>query len=412
MKNSVSCAILIVLFATSVVFSQNGKLVAITAEKEVPIQNGDVAAARTTALALAARDAVERGYGTYVSLQELPAGRQILAKAAAGLRYVILAEEKRGNKYWVKIQANVMIPKEYISEESVEREELGEPMKNYVQKYPQGEINWGEGYVVAYGKGMIPSAKETAAEEKAARAAEIEAKAHLLEILQDIPVDDRSKIGKDQRMSFALEGFVESAQIIAQSKSGDVVNVTVQAPIRGVKGLAMTVLGFYTPEPPLKEETKSVPPLKTVPPPASVKEPEKFTGIVIDARAVAATPAVFPKVKDSKKREVYTVKQVNKEDLQKRGMASFAMVARDVNISKVFPHAAVFRVAYSPAQSEPFQAKKRQGEWPFVASAVESSGEIKSELIIAEEDAAAILAIDDKTNALKQCKVVIVVSGS
>lgn len=411
MKNSVSFAILIVLFATSVVFSQNGKLVAITAEKEVPIQNGDVAAARTTALVLAARDAVERGYGTYVSVQELPEGRQILAKAAAGLRYVILAEEKRGNKYWVKIQANVMIPKEYIGEESLEREELGEPMKNYIQKYPQGEINWGEGYIVAYGKGTIPAAKETAAEEKAARAAEIEAKAHLLEILQDIPVDDRSKIGKDQRMSFALEGFVEGAQIIAQSKSGDVINVTVQAPIRGVKGLAMTIFGYYTPEPP-KEETKAAPPLKTVPPPVSVKEPEKFTGIVIDARAVAAAPAVFPKLKDSKKREVYTVKQVNKEDLQKRGMASFAMVARDANISKVFPHAAVFQVAYSPAQSEPFRAKKRQGEYPYVARAVESSGEIKSELIIAQEDAAAILAIDDKTNALKQCKVVIVVSGS
>jgi hypothetical protein len=411
MRVHISFAILILMLASSLVFSQSGKLIAITAEKEVPIQNGDVAAARTTALALAARDAVERGYGTYLSLQELPAGRQILAKAAAGLRYVILAEEKRGNKYWVKIQANVMIPKEYISEESAEREELGEPMRNFVQKYPQGEINWGEGYIVAYGKGTIPSGKDPAGEEKAARAAEVEAKAHLLEILQDVPVDDRTKIGQDQRLSFTMEGFVQGAQVIAQSKSGDVVNVTVQAPIRGVKGLAMTILGYYTPEPP-KEETKAAPPLKTVPLPAAAKEPEKFTGIVIDARAVAATPAVFPKVKDSKKREIYTVKQVNKEDLQKRGMASFAMVARDVNISRIFPHAAVFKVAYSPANPEPFQAKKRQGEYPYVASVLESNGEIKSELIIGEEDAAAIAAIDEKTNALKQCKVVIVVSGS
>ncbi|HEY4491805.1 MAG TPA: hypothetical protein VI958_07365, partial [Acidobacteriota bacterium] len=50
--------------------AQTGRLVAVTAEKEVEIKNNDVAAARTIALAMAARDAVEKGFGTYVKVEQ------------------------------------------------------------------------------------------------------------------------------------------------------------------------------------------------------------------------------------------------------------------------------------------------------------------------------------------------------
>jgi hypothetical protein len=82
-----------------------------------------------------------------------------------------------------------------------------------------------------------------------------------------------------------------------------------------------------------------------------------------------------------------------------------------VNISKLFPHAAVFQVSYSPAVPPSYEPKRRQGAHPLVVPAVESTGEIKADLIISEEDAAAIQAIDEQTNILKQCKVVIVVAG-
>src|SRR5580765_3580555 len=101
--------------AASLVYCQGDRTVAVSAEKEVAIQNQDVAAARTMALQLAARDAVEKAFGVYVKVEELPDARRIFAQAAAGLKYQILAEQQRGNKYWVKIEAQVSIPAEYAS---------------------------------------------------------------------------------------------------------------------------------------------------------------------------------------------------------------------------------------------------------------------------------------------------------
>ncbi len=362
----------------------------------------DPAAARTVALALAARDAVEKAYGTYIKVEELKDARTVFASAAASLQYNILAEEKRGSKYWVKIQANVQVPAEYVQAMEEEREGFGDGMDSFVQKYPQGEINWGDGFVLAYGKGLITENGPNS-EEAAARAAEIDAKAHLLEIVNDIPLDDRMKTGQNERISFLLEGFVQGAHLAARSRSGTTVNVTVQAPIRGVQGLTTKIYGFYTPDPP----PPKVEPIK----PVVVQEAKVFTGVVIDARKVSITPALFPKVTDTKNREVYSVSQVKKDELQKRGLASYTLVSRDAKISRLFPQAHVLQVSYS---AEPISSSrklvKRQGDKPVVVRSENAAGNLKSNLILTDEDAAVLAGIDQSTDILKDCRVVIVVS--
>jgi hypothetical protein len=408
MKKITGLTVLIVLGILPFCFAQE-RVVAVTAEKEIDIQGNDVAAARTVALAAAARDAVEKAYGTYVKIEELPDARTVIAQTAAGLQYKILAEQQRGKKYWVKIQASVAIPAEYVLDRGDEREELGEAMENFVQKYPQGEVNWGEGFVLAYGKGIIASGQS---EEEAARAAEVDAKAHLLEIIHDIPVDDRTKAGQDPRMSFALEGFVQGAEIVTRSRSGATVNLTMQASLRGVKGLSMTLYGLYTP--PVPEVTEVIQPTsKKHPPKQPPPKPQQFTGIVIDARAVAnAAPAVFPKVEDTQKREVYGVQKVNQEDLQKRGMASYAVVAREVKISKLFPNAIIIPVSYSSDAPQTQEKKRRQGYNPLTVKASTTKGQLNSTLTVSDEDAQKIVDADDETGALKQGRVVIVVPST
>ncbi|MCI0615194.1 hypothetical protein L0244_19560 [bacterium] len=406
MKKITVLTVLLILGILPFCFAQE-RVVAVTSEKEIDIQNDDVAAARTVALAAAARDAVEKGYGTYVKIEELPDARTIIAQTAASLQYKILAEQQRGKKYWVKIQASVAIPAQYILDQENEREELGEAMENFVQKYPQGEVNWGEGFVLAYGKGVIASGQS---EEEAARAAEVDAKAHLLEIIHDIPVDDHSKAGQDPRMSFALEGFVQGAEIVTRSRSGATVNVTMQASLRGVKGLSMTLYGLYTP--PIPEVAEAIQPTRKKIP-ATTKQPPKpkeFSGIVIDARAVPnAAPAVFPQVEDTQKRQVYGVQKVNQEDLQKRGMASYAVVAREVKISKLYPNAIIIPVSYSPDTPQTQDKKRRQGYSPLTVKASTTKGQLNSTLTVSDEDAQKIVDADDQTGALKQCRVVIVV---
>lgn len=419
---TVLCVLLIVVVAPAA-FSQDGKVVAVSSEKEVVIQNQDVAAARTMALQLATRDAVEKAFGVYVKVEELPDGRRVLAQASAGLQYHILAEQQRGNKYWVKIEAQVKVPAEYIHDQE-EHEQLGERMKNFVQKYPQGEINWGEGLVLAYGQGKITSTDPNA-EEMAARAAETEARARMLEIINDIPLDARGRIGEDKRISFTIEGFVRGAELVARSKSGTTVNVTLQAPLRGVKGLTMTVYGYYKVEPEQPETPETPPsttqskPPKTPPPakqevqPAEVPHAEATTGLVIDARKTSASPAVFPKVQDTAGREVYSAASVNKEDLQKRGMASYAVVSREAQISRLFPHAVIISATYLPEgdQQQTQPPKRRQGYKPLTVQAADAGGAIKANLIVSEEDAKKIMAIANKSNSLKEARVVVVLSS-
>jgi hypothetical protein len=416
MKYAITLFVLCCLF--SIAGAQSGRMVAVTAEEEVAIQNNDVAAARTIALAMAARQAVEKAYGTFIRVEELPEARRIIASAASTLKFQILAEQQRKHKYWVKIQAEVQVPSEYIKTEEPQRERLGESMNSFVQKYPQGEVNWGEGFVIAHGKGEITDTGANG-ETKATRAAEIDAKAHLLEIIKDIPLDDRSKTGQEQRISFALEGFVQGSEVVAKSKTGTTIHVTVQAPIRGIKGLTMAVLGYYTPPPP-------PPPPRPVRPPAEqqkpkdpavaqqagkpLSDPRLFTGVVIDARNVQANASLFPKIVDKQKQEVYTVGQVNKADLQKRGMASYAVVSRDATISKLFPRALVVRVSYQPQSAPRAQEQKRQGENAIVIPAEAVEGPLQTTVVLNDDEVEKLRQLSEETTLLKECRVVIVLS--
>lgn len=395
-------------------FPQNGKTVAVTAEKEVEIQDNNVSAARQIALSLAVRDAVEKGYGTFIQLEELPEARRILTQAAAGLKYKILAEQKRKTKYWVKIQADVMVPAEYIGDTKEERETIGKTMKNFVQKYPQGEINWGAGFILAYGKGEI-TATGPNAEDLAARAAEVDARAKLLEMVNEIPLDERHKTRDEPRLSFALEGFVQGSEVVARSKIGTIVQVTVQAPLRGVKGLTMTLYGYYVPEPPPQPSVAQQEPSEQKPPevaekpaePVEPEKPESFTGVIIDARAVPANAAVFPKIRDDSEREVYNVGSVNKEDLQKRGMASYAVVSRDAPITHLFPRANVIPVSYVLEGGSGGTTSVRQGSSPLLLPAVKTMGPLETTLIVTRHNADQLLT---NKNALQECRVVIVLS--
>jgi hypothetical protein len=419
MKYRIALLFLLCQIATFV-FAQDGRMVAVTAEQEVAIQNDNVAAARTIALSMAARAAVEKAYGTYIRVEELPEARKVIASAASRLKFQVLAEQQRKNRYWVKIQAEVLVPAEYVKSEESERETLGESMNSFLQKYPQGEINWGEGFVIAHGKGEITDTGPNG-EDKATRAAEVDAKAHLLEIIKDIPLDDRNKTGQEPRISFALEGFVQGSEVVAKSKTGTTIHVTVQAPIRGAKGLTLAVLGYYTPPPPPPPPPKVQPPV--LPP---TKEPTKvagadtkkapladaraFTGVVIDARKIQANASLFPKIQNEKKEEVYAVGQVNKEDLKKRGMASYAVVSRDAVISKLFPKALVIPVSYQ-AQTTTSKKPRRQGENPLILTSIAGDGTLQTNIVLSEEDMSKLQQLAAETNVLKECRVVIVLSA-
>ncbi|HSP05524.1 MAG TPA: hypothetical protein VLR94_00015, partial [Acidobacteriota bacterium] len=139
----------------------------------------------------------------------------------------------------------------------------------------------------------------------------------------------------------------------------------------------------------------------------------EYTGVVIDARAIAVSPALFPKVQDPQKKDVYSVKHVSQDDLQKRGMASYATVSRDVQITRLFPKALVIPVSYMPeGAADSAKAKRRQGYKPLVVKATGADGKaIKANLVVSEEDARKLQQLDQATGALKQCRVVVVVSS-
>jgi hypothetical protein len=95
--------------------------------------------------------------------------------------------------------------------------------------------------------------------------------------------------------------------------------------------------------------------------------------------------------------------------LQKRGMASYAVVAREVKISKLYPNAIVIPVSYSPDAPQTQEKKRRQGYNPLTVKASTVHGQLNSTLTVSDEDAQKIVDADDESGALKQCRVVIVV---
>jgi hypothetical protein len=106
--------------------------------------------------------------------------------------------------------------------------------------------------------------------------------------------------------------------------------------------------------------------------------------MVIDARGIAARPAMSPRILDEDGKEVYGSANVDREFAVQQGMSGYA---RDLNAA---------------------QSNQRVTNNPVTLKAVKTSGAGRTDVIISNADAQQIRASAENAGFMKKCRVMIV----
>jgi hypothetical protein len=248
------------------------------------------------------------------------------------------------------------------------------------QSGDKGIINYEDGYVEAVGVGAPPERYmgKPNARPMALRAAQVDAYRNLLEIVQGVRIDSntvvRDFMTESDVVRASVEGLVKGAKVMNKDYLSDgTVEVTVRMNLSGRMSQTIMPKAFD------KEQGSALPP-----PAAPAPSGDIFTGLVIDARGLAARPAMSPKVVDENGREVYGSMNVDRQYAIQQGMTGYA---RDL----------------TAAQSNP-----RVTNNPVSVKGVRADGPGKCDIVISNADAGKIRASADNLSFLKKCRVMIV----
>ncbi len=388
--------------------------VTVTGTGQAPLP-GVPAAARTVALSLAKRDAAERALGASVSLTSLPDQRRVLSQLEGTMTYRVLqeGEEKgeggEGGSWTVRILATVFVPREVLEAHplSPEERELGSGFRPLVEEFPDGLIDWQEGYLLAYGHGRPPAGLDAAVAAMAARrAAVVDAQARALELVAGVRADaerrTRDLTGKDPELRLQLEGRVREAEVV-RVEQGDPCRVVLKVPLTGVSGVSVLLHDAVVPPGPA--------------PPAQGRGPEAVeghTGLLVDARGTGVRPALFPRILDRDGTLIYSVESVERDAFLLRGVAGYALAEPEgreragenplVVVASAGDDFLPLLVAEGPGKKE---RRKRQGENPLQVRGLHSSGALRANLVIGAEDARRIAGDPALARLLKESRVIV-----
>ena len=110
-----------------------------------------------------------------------------------------------------------------------------------------------------------------------------------------------------------------------------------------------------------------------------------YTGLIFDAQHLSFIPSAYPKILDEDGREVYGSAYIDKEWVEKQGIAGYAKSLEEA------------------------KANQRVSGNPLVIDAIKVTGANNRDLIISNEDARKIRELAKNINFLDRAKVIIVV---
>jgi hypothetical protein len=420
---------------------QDHKKIITNGTAQVPIKNSDVASARRIAIALAIRDAVEKGYGFYVELNNLPNRREILQSAAAQVAYSIIEEKEKDNYYEITIEAEILVPVDLIDEfpAAPPSSEIPSGYEPFIAKHPHGEINWGEGYVIAEGlaaiqKGDTPEQVELLSK----RAALIDAEANILEIIYNIRVDSenmvRDAVEKNKDIFFKVEGIIQGAEAVEELKLDNMYKVKIKVPITGIKGLGIACYQLTGKEAPLPLEKPVIKPEEQKKSKAAKPASDELTGFagaIINTSETDFEACLYPKIVTEQGMEVYSVQQVSKDSLIEKGMASYAVVIEKGSQPKeedllliarqwqsrwirwAGSHAQpIYYSTVAASTPSPLRDIFHSHGQPLIIKASRAEGRMKGTIVITQPQGEKLIEMDKESGLLKECNIIIVVPVS
>lgn len=259
-----------------------------------------------------------------------------------------------------------------------------------VESLDKGCINWSLGFVEATGIGRIPE-RDAGNAEMELKSARVRAAAHLFETIRHLRIDAGTTLGdlleSESPYRERVQKMVASAQVVDHKTLG---NGAVVATLR------MTFHGGFSQFLLPREITQMDNIRRLTPevnPPSShgtavgqrQSPPEAvFTGLVVDAKGLGATPAMSPVVYDESGKEVFGPAFISREYAVQHGVCGYGK-----SISLAMAH-------------------MRVGDNPLLVKGLHTKDPGMSDIVISNTDAAKIRGASHNLSFLKKCQVLIV----
>lgn len=262
-----------------------------------------------------------------------------------------------------------------------------------------GRIDWENNVVYAVGDGVPPAKAINPAQARvrAKRAALDEAYARLLEATKAIRVDaestTRNFVNENRTVRTRVSGMVKNAEVvdIRQHDDGSY-QIMLRMPMTGPNGIAsvllpqqlMNIQKAKVVSRTVRDDSATTVAMANKP--ASVKAASgggKFTGIIIDAKGLNASPATFPRILSQSGEVLY-------------------------DLTKVDPNQATNKMCEYKKSLKLAKKSPRAGNHPLVLKAVKAAGNNKVDIVLSDKHAEELLSADAGTNFLYNAKVIVV----
>ena len=290
---------------------------------------------------------------------------------------------------------------------------------SFVQKYTDGRIDWQENVIYGIGRGYLHANGGSKA--RALGAARVVASGSIVKIAASMNLDEQQSLKSlgNGRVIIQLKAYLRIKEIetrFVEDAERSYVEVTQTSSISGIEGLTSKLLSHLKSNPVGWDEFPN-------PPSVSTLNDQDQPWLVLDARKLAAKdtmaqPALFPKIIGSDGEVVYELKKVNEIALYERGMASYVISnePKERFLSDAKTAIGIFEkidnlLSASNAFAQDEKKKIKKGK--YIVTEVERAEGLKNtNLIINEKDASQLVSEDKKNDILKNCRVIVIVSGS
>jgi hypothetical protein len=257
-----------------------------------------------------------------------------------------------------------------------------------------GRIDWEKRIVYAVGDGAPPqdAINPAQARLRAKRAAIDEAYARLLETVQEVRVDaestTRNFVNENRVVQNRVAGLIKNAEIVEQRQFDDgSYQVMMAMPLGGPQGLSATLLPTQVAKIKQSKIISRVTQSQAAEPPAPSQPeaaPAPYSGLIVDAQGLNASPAAFPRI------------------IAQSGDVVYDLTSADPNAAT--EGLCVYKKSLDAAKQLP-----RAGDNPLIVKAVDASGSNRVDLVLSDQDAKAVLAANTSKNFLRDALVIVII---
>lgn len=247
-------------------------------------------------------------------------------------------------------------------------------------------VDWDHGVILADGLGVPSQGASSAAQQNASaqRAARLDAARNILEMIKGINLSSATTLQDamitDDQIRSKVQGMIYGLRPVGAPRFFSDGSVRIRMEARLQQMVPQQAL-FQVPveiSPPmeLSSGSRSSGPIDLG---------RVYTGLVIDARGTGAQPAMAPRIFDESGAELYGSAYVEQEFVLKHGMAGYVKTL------------------------EQAESNDRVAGNPLVVQAIGIAGQNKTDLVLADQDAARIRQLAANLNFLREARVVVLV---